>query len=148
MRGQVYTLEGYTFFTMGGASTHDIEDGVLDPRSPNYAMSLLEMSAKGCRFRINHKSWWKEELPAAEEYAEARRNLDAHGWAVDYIITHSPPSGLLPTLGDYQCDYLTDFLEEVCQRAKYHYWLFGHCHQNKAIDKKHILLWEDIVQVM
>ena len=30
----------------------------------------------------------------------------------------------------------------------YHYWLFGHCHDNRAIDEKHILLWEQIVQVI
>ena len=30
----------------------------------------------------------------------------------------------------------------------YHYWLFGHYHDNRAIDEKHILLWEQIVQVI
>ena len=29
MRGQVYTIEGHRFFTMGGASSHDIKDGIL-----------------------------------------------------------------------------------------------------------------------
>lgn len=33
-------------------------------------------------------------------------------------------------------------------RAVYHYWLFGHYHDNRAIDEKHILLWEQIVQVI
>ena len=28
MRGQVFDLQGYSFFTMGGARSHDIEDGV------------------------------------------------------------------------------------------------------------------------
>ena len=28
------------------------------------------------------------------------------------------------------------------------YWLFGHYHDNRAIDEKHILLWEQIVQVI
>ena len=36
MRGQVFTLEGHTFFTMGGASSHDVEDGVLDPTADGY----------------------------------------------------------------------------------------------------------------
>ena len=31
MRGQIYELEGYRFFTMGGAKSHDIEDGILEP---------------------------------------------------------------------------------------------------------------------
>ena len=34
MRGQVFDIEGYTFFTMGGASSHDIQDGILDPEEP------------------------------------------------------------------------------------------------------------------
>ena len=45
-------------------------------------------------------------------------------------------------------DHLTDFLQEVKERAQYHYWLFGHYHGNKAIDTKHILLWEQIVQIL
>ena len=45
-------------------------------------------------------------------------------------------------------DHLTDFLQEVKDRAQYHYWLFGHYHGNKAIDAKHILLWEQIVQIL
>ena len=36
----------------------------------------------------------------------------------------------------------------IQERAKYHYWLFGHYHDNKAIDEKHILLWEQIVRVI
>ena len=45
-------------------------------------------------------------------------------------------------------DHLTDFLQEVKDRVQYHYWLFGHYHGNKAIDTKHILLWEQIVQIL
>ena len=47
-----------------------------------------------------------------------------------------------------EADPLTDFLQEVKERARYHYWLFGHYHDNRAIDEKHILLWEQIVQVI
>ena len=36
MRGQVFDIEGYTFFTMGGASSHDIQDGILDPEEPGF----------------------------------------------------------------------------------------------------------------
>ena len=30
MRGEVFTIEGKTFFAMGGASSHDISDGIID----------------------------------------------------------------------------------------------------------------------
>ena len=47
-----------------------------------------------------------------------------------------------------EADRLTDFLQEVRESSKYHYWLFGHYHDNRAIDEKHILLWKQIVQVI
>ena len=34
MRGQVYELNGRKFFTMGGASSHDIQDGILELTLP------------------------------------------------------------------------------------------------------------------
>ena len=36
MRGQVYELNGRKFFTMGGASSHDIQDGILEPDDPDF----------------------------------------------------------------------------------------------------------------
>jgi len=36
MRGQIFEIDGLTWFTMGGARSHDIEDGILDPAAPNF----------------------------------------------------------------------------------------------------------------
>ena len=100
-------------------------------------------------FRVKGVSWWPQELPSDEEYEEARMNLDAHDWAVDYILTHCAPTSITQKIIPHaRADRLTDFLEEVKNRARYHYWLFGHLHDNQAVDKKHILLWEQIVQVI
>lgn len=41
MRGQVFTFGGLTWFTMGGASSHDIQDGVLDPEAPDFERAVL-----------------------------------------------------------------------------------------------------------
>jgi hypothetical protein len=41
MRGQVYSIQGKTFFTMGGASSHDINGGILEPDDP-----LFEKNAR------------------------------------------------------------------------------------------------------
>ena len=124
MRGQIFELEGCRFFTMGGAKSHDTNH------------------------RINHISWWRQELPSDEEYSEALQNLERYNWQVDYIITHCAPTSIaLMGSRHNEADRLTDFLQEVRERAKYHYWLFGHYHDNKAIDEKHILLWEQIVQI-
>ena len=124
MRGQVFELESYRFFTMGGAKSHDTNH------------------------RINHISWWRQELPSDEEYSEALQNLERYNWQVDYIITHCAPTSIaLAGSRHNEADRLTDFLQEVRERATYHYWLFGHYHDNKAVDEKHILLWEQIVQI-
>ena len=74
MRGQVFELEGYHFFTMGGAKSHDTEDGILEPGAPDFERKLLMLQRKPrARYRINHISWWAQEMPSEEEYAEARK---------------------------------------------------------------------------
>ena len=150
MRGQIFELEGCRFFTMGGAKSHDIEDGILEPDAPDFERRLMMLQRKPrARYRVNHISWWAQELPSDGEYTEARRNLDAVGWQVDYIITHCAPTSIaLMGTRHNEADRLTDFLQEVRERAHYHYWLFGHYHDNRAIDEKHILLWEQIVRVI
>ena len=64
MRGQVFDIGGKRFFTFGGACSHDMKDGILeigDPRIKRWRNSWQR------RFRINHISWWKEEMPTEEE---------------------------------------------------------------------------------
>ena len=68
---------------------------------------------------------------------------------MDYILTHCAPTSIALQFSRHNvADHLTDFLQEVKERAQYHYWLFGHSRGNKAIDTKHILLWEQIVQIL
>ena len=150
LRGQIFEIDGYTFFTMGGGRSHDIEDGILDPSAPDFEEQYWTLRRMNALFRVNHHSWWKQELPSGKEYAEARRNLDRVDWKVDYIITHSAPSSIVDVLGEggYVQDPLTDFLEEVKNRADFHYWLFGHYHDNRIISDRFVLLWEQIVQVI
>jgi len=149
LRGQVFEIEGYTFFTMGGASSHDIEDGILNPYAEDFEERYWLMRRMRCRFRVDHRTWWKEELPSDEEDAEAIDTLERIGWAVDYIITHCAPNRVVKKLNqDYIFDRLTAFLEKVRLKTKFHYWLFGHYHDNKIIDGRYVLLWEQIVQII
>ena len=37
MRGQVFTIDDKTFFTFGGAQSHDIRDGILETDDPRIA---------------------------------------------------------------------------------------------------------------
>ena len=150
MRGQIFELESYRFFTMGGAKSHDIEDGILEPDAPDFERRLMMLQRKPrARYRINHISWWTQELPSDEEYAEARRNLDTVGWQVDYIITHCAPTSIQNALlREHSApDALTDFLEEVSQRCRFKYHFFGHYHSNQVIQQKYVLLYEQILRL-
>jgi predicted phosphodiesterase len=149
MRGQIFEIGGKTFFTMGGARSHDIDDGILDPDDPQFRRKRKALDLRGGMYRVNHKSWWEQEMPSNEEYQEARKNLDRTNWSVDYIITHCAPTTIQDMLsaGMYRCDKLTDFLDEVYRKASYRYWLFGHYHDNRIVDRKHILLYEQIIEL-
>ena len=150
MRGQIFELEGCRFFTMGGAKSHDIEDGILEPDAPDFERRLMMLQRKPrARYRINHISWWAQELPSDEEYAVARRSLDAVGWQVDYIITHCCPSSIQDTFsgGLFQRDALTDFLDEVRERCRFQYWFFGHYHENMVVEKEFVMLYNQIIRL-
>lgn len=150
MRGQVFELQGYTFFTMGGARSHDMEYGVLNPYAPDFEEQYWTLRRMGASFRVNHRSWWKQELPSDLEYEEVRNNLERVRHEVDYIITHCAPSSIVDQLGagGYAHDPLTDYLEEVKERTRFHYWLFGHYHDNKILDVRFVLLWEQMIRVV
>ena len=81
MRGQLYEIGNKTFFTMGGAKSHDVEDGILDPADPNFhaQQSALKRSGRN-RFRVLGRSWWPEELPSDEEYHTALKTLERTNW--------------------------------------------------------------------
>ncbi len=148
MRGQKYNINGKSFFTMGGASSHDIDDGILEPSDPGIMEKLEELDAVGALYRINHLSWWKEELPNAKEYETARETLDRANWTVDYIITHCCPTPIQQKLReDMATDALTDFFNEIRTRCKFKYWFFGHYHSNLIVEKKFILLYDQIIQL-
>ena len=146
-RGQIFDIDGKRFFTMGGASSHDIDAGILEPDDPNFRRKRRWMDKQRLCYRINHVSWWKEEMPCDEEYEEARNNLDASGWKVDYILSHCCPSSVMDVIGkdSYNRDRLTDFFEELKDKLNFERWFFGHYHENREIFVKFVLLYEKII---
>ena len=148
-RGQVFELGGKRIFAMGGASGHDIRDGILEPDDPLFLERFQTLNAQGAPFRVNHRSWWKEELPSEAEYREARTNLEKAGWAVDYIIPHCAPTIIQNALlREFSTpDALTDSLEEVCRQCRFKYHFFGHCHSNLVLQQKYVLLYEQILRL-
>ena len=148
MRSQVFEIGGLTFFTMGGASSHDIQDGILDPAAPGFEQEYWFKRRTRQMFRVKGASWWSEELPSDEEYAEAVRNLERANWKVDCVLTHCAPTSVVKKLNEsYASDRLTDFLQTVMERCRFDYWFLGHYHQNKVIDDRFIVLWEQMVEL-
>lgn len=149
MRGQVFDIAGKRVLAMGGASSHDISGGILEPDDPDFRQKRKVLDRKMALYRVNHVSWWKEELPSDEEYAAAEKNLAACNWKVDYIITHCCPTSVADILGGglYQPDRLTDFFEEVRERCEFDYWFFGHYHDNRVLMRKYVMLYEQIIEM-
>ena len=134
---------------MGGASSHDISDGILEPNAPDFHQRKKELDARAALYRVNHHSGWENELPNDMEYQEAEKNLDACGRAVDYIVSHCCPSSIMDIIsgGMYRQDRLTEYFESLKNNCRYQYWFFGHYHDNRVIERKHILLYEQMVQI-
>ena len=148
MRGQVFEIGGIAFFTMGGAASHDIQDGILDPASPDFEREYWFKRRTRQIFRVKGASWWPEELPSEEEYEEAVRNLKRVNWKVDCILTHCAPTSIQQKLDrHYTPDRLTDFLQMVKRRCQFDYWFLGHYHRNCVVDDRFIVQWEQMVEL-
>ena len=149
MRGQVFEIEGKRIFTMGGASSHDIDAGILEPDDPEFKAKRKLLDKQQALYRVNHVSWWKDELPSDAEYETARRNLENSNWKVDWIISHCCPSSVADIIGNgmYLHDRLTDFLEKIKDKCEFDYWFFGHYHDNRPIMRKYVLLYEQIIEI-
>lgn len=129
IRGQVYKIEGKTFFTFGGATSIDKI------------------------YRTENVSWWKEELPSDKDMQEAQYNLQKVNFKVDYIITHScderalyypPLSGRSFQMDKYPENAILSYFEE---NVEYKHWYFGHYHLDGDLTDKKTVLYNDIREI-
>ena len=161
-RGQIFTIEDKTFFTFGGASSHDISGGILDKNSPTYKDDYKKLVTSGQPFRVLNESWWKQELPSKKELKEGEKNLDKVGFQVDYVISHCGSNRLQEALeryyrginggmsligGLYNQDILTNYFDELEEKLQYKKWYCGHYHEDFCIDNKHTILYYNIVPI-
>lgn len=148
LRGEVYDIGGYKFLAMGGARSHDIQDGVLevgDPRIKIWKKDDFKL------FRINHISWWEEEIPNEKERKNALKNLAENDYKIDYILTHEAPSSDVVLMDHllYHPDEYSKWLEmEIRQKVKYKKWFFGHYHLNLDVNEKETCLFERRIRIV
>ena len=149
MRGQLFDIDGIKLWTFGGARSHDIRDGILEPGDPRIKEWRRDEDTRR-QYRINHVSWWEHEMPTEEEMEEGRENLRKAGNKVDIIATHCPYSSLLRKIDRegvlYPTNYLSDYLQEVYDITDFSLWLSGHVHiDQKFVKEKTVCLYEQIV---
>ncbi len=153
MRGYVFTLSGRKFFAFGGALSHDIDDGILDIKDYTSQKELLRdynrKTADGKLCRINHLSWWKEELPSGCEMALGRENLKKHNYKIDYVISHCLPQSKAVLLTAGKLDKLTRYFDELLDSGlDFKEWHCGHYHTESIQEGKFIVHYEKIERLI
>ena len=148
MRGEMYEIEGRRIFAFGGASSHDVRDGILDLADPEWKEKARKLQRRHkYYFRVKGLSWWEEELPSEEEMQHGLETLEDYQWFADYVVTHCAPTPIQTLAGFYDRDKLTDYLDEIRSKLDYTRWFFGHYHDNRQVTGKDIMLYEQIIRI-
>lgn len=152
MRGQIFCIDGISIFTLGGAASHDIGDGIinLDEQDLHWRNTAKRWRREGrSEFRVNHVSWWKEEVPNEDEINAGIRALAAHGNAVDCILTHEALASDVTLLGGgcFRPDHFSQRLEEIKRTVSFRHWYFGHYHTDARTDIGCTCLYRDILPI-
>lgn len=138
LRGQLYSLEGMTIFTFGGAFPHE-KCIILDPKSLGYVEEVKRCEKENIYYRVKGIDYWNEQIPSEDEMVEGWSNLEKSGYQVDYIITHSAPVSVEKIIyrqDNLEVDRLSDYLEKIRNKVTYRKWICGHYHITKKIDEK------------
>lgn len=125
MRGEIFDIEGNSFFTFGGGDTEEKE------------------------MYIEADKWWPQEMPSREEMIAGAKKLYDHNLTVDYIITHEPcPNNVvIGTRQEVHRNALQTFFEELLKQVTYKQWFFGAQHIDRNMNSKHISVFNNILQL-
>lgn len=121
MRGQIFDIEGYKIFTMGGA------------QSPDRGYHIV---------KDKKEFWWEEELPTWDECNNALAKLEENGWTVDFILTHCLPDNLIPYYFNH--NIITNLLFSIDKQTTFKHWYCGHYHLDEDRTDKHTILFNNI----
>lgn len=128
-RGQLFNIDGYRIFAMGGASSSEYDR----------------------MHRTQGETWFTEEIPNERERAAALETLDAADWDCDFVITHCAPSSCAQGISEHTdrlkihpMDEYTDWLQTIQDRLTYRHWFCGHYHIDAQIQDKTTALYNRI----
>ena len=123
LRGEIMTLEGITFFCLGGAISIDKA------------------------YRTPRLSWWPEEEITYHDIDNAIANLAKVDNKVDYVITHCCDTKTVLKAFGFRRDVCTDQLMFIDKVVDYKHWFFGHYHFDRKINEKKTCLYQEIVEL-
>jgi hypothetical protein len=126
MRGQIFTIDDLKIFTMGGGESPDLD------------------------YRIEEKTWLKDEIPSKAELLEGANNLENVDCKVNVIVTHEPPSIIKDflKLGDNEPIHVTTlntYFDELSKCSTFDRWFFGSLHLDKYISNSYIGIHKALV---
>ncbi len=128
MRGEVFSIEGKSFFVMGGGCSDDDE------------------------IRTQGKSRWESEQPSAEELKNGVSNLFDSKKTINYILTYEAPTIAKDILRQRTnqnmiISPLNTYLQELMKNVDYMHWYFGSLHIDLNISKKMTAVFNEIIEV-
>jgi hypothetical protein len=126
MRGQIFDINGFTFFCMGGARSVDKE------------------------YRLAGISWWPQEEPTWTEMDEGLSNLEAHNNTIDFILAHTAPSAIAQIVVNgygYTNEPLNSYLNVVVSQTTFKKMFIGHFHIDRVVHERFHFLYNDIVEI-
>lgn len=126
MRGEIYEIDGKTFFCFGGAESTD-----------KYR-------------RTEGQDWWPEEVASLKEMEHGNNSLFLHGDTVDYIITHDCPFSIKQAMLKFEVskDPMTSYFDFLNKSIKFKHWYFGHYHRDEKILDRYTCLYQTIEQII
>ena len=148
-------IDNKTFFVFGGASSHDISDGIVDIHDYDtfveyrHAIDKLRLSNK--MFRVRDISWWDREMPTISEMNYALDNLKKYDFKIDYVISHDCPIEILKQYNpNFMHDDLNSFFSDLVNNRNLQFkeWFFGHYHQNLRFENRYMMLYNQIVSII
>ena len=128
MNGQIFEINGKSFFIMGGATSVDK------------------------MYRTEHVTWWPQEEPDKDELKLGLDNLQRHGNKVNYIITHTVPEKVRKHAFQPMKDFLDydsgveKYLDRIIDTVDYDKWYAGHIHIDRELtDYRLRIIYNSIV---
>lgn len=92
-------------------------------------------------------NWFSDEQPSDEIKQYVKEKLDACGWKMDLVLSHTCPQkyvpieAFMPGLDQKLVDHSTEeWLDQIENKLDYNAWYCGHWHIDKRIDKMHFLM--------